>query len=95
MIRNARFLPSVNCCRNVVHRDLKLENLLLASPDDITKASSDVADIVVQRTCCLTSACCLQTVCWVAEAWTCSEHGLRNYCSKTSGHAEGAVQVCW
>lgn len=26
-------------CRNVVHRDLKLENLLLASPDDITKAS--------------------------------------------------------
>lgn len=25
------------CCRNVVHRDLKLENLLLASPDEITK----------------------------------------------------------
>lgn len=24
-------------CRNVVHRDLKLENLLLASPDEITK----------------------------------------------------------
>jgi serine/threonine protein kinase len=24
------------CCRGVAHRDLKLENLLLASPDDIT-----------------------------------------------------------
>lgn len=29
-----------SCCRNVVHRDLKLENLLLASPDEITKVIS-------------------------------------------------------
>jgi serine/threonine protein kinase len=28
-------------CRNVVHRDLKLENLLLASPDEITKVCRD------------------------------------------------------
>lgn len=27
----------VPCCRGVVHRDLKLENLLLATPNDIHK----------------------------------------------------------
>jgi serine/threonine protein kinase len=30
-------------CRNVVHRDLKLENLLLASPDEITKVHKALA----------------------------------------------------
>lgn len=33
-------LPATRLCRNVCHRDLKLENLLLATPDDITKVSA-------------------------------------------------------
>ncbi len=35
----ARFLSCLICvwCRGVVHRDLKLENLLLATPNDIHK----------------------------------------------------------
>lgn len=36
------------CCRNVVHRDLKLENLLLATPDEITKVQQAQA----QTTAC-------------------------------------------
>jgi serine/threonine protein kinase len=31
-----------------VHRDLKLENLLLASPDDITKASRQLQELLEQ-----------------------------------------------
>lgn len=35
-------------CRNVVHRDLKLENLLLASPDEITKVRSHYCTSVMR-----------------------------------------------
>lgn len=31
--------------RNVVHRDLKLENLLLATPDDITQVHALVSSV--------------------------------------------------
>lgn len=44
-------------CRNVVHRDLKLENLLLASPDDITKVK--IADFGLAKR----SADAMSTVC--------------------------------
>jgi serine/threonine protein kinase len=37
-------------CRNVVHRDLKLENLLLASPDEITKVRSHCCTSIMHLT---------------------------------------------
>lgn len=44
-------------CRNVVHRDLKLENLLLATPDEITKVK--IADFGLAKQ----SADMMSTVC--------------------------------
>ncbi|WIA20191.1 hypothetical protein OEZ85_006039 [Tetradesmus obliquus] len=53
LLRGIQYLHS----KNVVHRDLKLENLLLASPDDITKVK--IADFGLAKQ----SADAMSTVC--------------------------------
>ncbi|KIY91268.1 calcium/calmodulin-dependent protein kinase I [Monoraphidium neglectum] len=54
LLRGIDYLHS----RNVVHRDLKLENLLLAAPDDITKVK--IADFGLAKR---SAAGAMSTVC--------------------------------
>lgn len=69
-------------CRSVVHRDLKLENLLLKTPDDITNVK--IADFGLAKK---TMGDGMQTICGTPQV--CSSDGVEDGCGSERGWGRG------